>query len=139
MLYVLILLPHFCLETLESTETLEEVTLLICKFAVWHDLVIFWNKYMKRKEVDPSLEETDIRQWAACRHLVEGKIAFVLSLPKAKDLLWNNCRYLLCWIPIVMQRYLIDKLALKLMVSVSLLKETCCISTQIKLGFVFNS
>lgn len=58
--------------------------------------MIFWNKYMKRKEVDPSLEETDIRQWAAFRHLVEGKIAFILSLSEAKDLLWNNCPYLLC-------------------------------------------
>lgn len=49
---------------------------------------------MKRKEVDHSVEETGIRQWAAFRHLVEGKIAFVLSLSKTKNLLWNNYRYL---------------------------------------------
>lgn len=51
---------------------------------------------MKRKEVDHSVEETDIKQWAAFRHLAEGKIAFILSLSKAKDLFWNNCRYLVC-------------------------------------------
>lgn len=77
---------------------------------------------MKRKEVDDSVEERVIRQWAAFRHLVDWKISFVLFLSKAKDLFWYNCRYLVCWILVEMKRHLIDKFALNLIVSVSLLK-----------------
>lgn len=77
---------------------------------------------MKRKEVNHSVEETGIRQWATFRHLVGGEIAFVQSLSKAKDLFWNNCRYLVCLILTEMQRYLIASFALQLVMSVSLLK-----------------
>lgn len=79
---------------------------------------------MKRKEVDHSVDDAVIRQWVAYRLLVDGEIGFVPFFSRAKDLFWNNCRYLISYIlnSCERQRYLTEKFALKSILSVSLLK-----------------